>query len=198
MAKIEIITLTDSLDERISAGVETVVFHHPVYGTKHEIELSEKNREHFANHLAKLDKYFDASRIVEDAKPEPKATAAKSDLSKVREWAKANGYEVGDRGRIKAEILKAYNTALVLGEPEKELDEDSDSVNLESAIKHAGEGNVEDLGDFTQYVEQDSESVAVNPNDPTENMTSDEFAAFLADNIGSDGTVDAGKVVSQA
>ena len=133
MAKIEIVTLTDSLDERVSTGVETVVFYHPVFGTKHEIELSEKNREHFANHLAKLDKYFEASRLVEDAKPEPKATAAKSDLSKVREWAKLNGYEVGDRGRIKAEIVKAYNTALVLGEPEtqKELDEqDNDSVSV--------------------------------------------------------------------
>lgn len=134
MATVTQFILTDSLDERISNGVETVTFFHPVFGTKHEIELSEKNREHFANHLAKLDKYFDASRVVEEVKPEPKAkTAAKSDLSKVREWAKANGYDVGDRGRIKAEIQEAYAVAQVLGEPEaqKELEEqDSDSASV--------------------------------------------------------------------
>lgn len=30
------------------------------------------------------------------------------DPSAVREWARANGYEVGDRGRIKKEIVKAF------------------------------------------------------------------------------------------
>lgn len=112
MATVEVITLTDSLDPRISNGVETVTFFHPVFGTKHEVELSEKNREHFAAHLAKLDKYIDASReVVEEVKSVAKATATKSDLTVVREWAKAKGYTVGDRGRIKAEILEAYDAA---------------------------------------------------------------------------------------
>lgn len=112
MASTEIIVLTDSLDERISNGVETVIFHDPASGDKLEIELGEANRKHFANHLEKLAKYIAAARKVESAKPVKKATAkADSEISKIREWAQANGFAVGDRGRIKAEIKDAYYAA---------------------------------------------------------------------------------------
>lgn len=33
------------------------------------------------------------------------------DLAAIREWANSNGYSVGDRGRIKGEILDAYDAA---------------------------------------------------------------------------------------
>lgn len=33
------------------------------------------------------------------------------ELAAIRSWAKGNGYEVSDRGRIKAEIVKAYEDA---------------------------------------------------------------------------------------
>jgi len=33
----------------------------------------------------------------------------KHDLADIRKWAKANGYPVGDRGRIAAEIKEAYS-----------------------------------------------------------------------------------------
>lgn len=104
--------LNDDLDARIANGVETVTFFDPTTGEKREIELGEANRKHFANHLEKLQKYIDASRVVEAPKPAKAVkTGSKSDLTKVREWAQANGYKVGDRGRIKAEIMDAYNKA---------------------------------------------------------------------------------------
>jgi hypothetical protein len=34
-----------------------------------------------------------------------------TDTKAVREWAKANGYKVGDRGRIPAEVIAEYNSA---------------------------------------------------------------------------------------
>jgi nucleoid-associated protein Lsr2 len=111
MAKIEIVTLMDSLDERVKSGVETVTFYDPSTGTKREIELGEANRKHFAGHLAKLAKYIEASRAVEGAKQKFVKAQGNSDLAKVREWAKQNGYAVGDRGRIKAEITDAYYAA---------------------------------------------------------------------------------------
>ena len=40
-----------------------------------------------------------------------KATGPKRDLSAVREWAKKNGHEVGDRGRIHGDVLDAYTKA---------------------------------------------------------------------------------------
>jgi nucleoid-associated protein Lsr2 len=110
MATTEIVTLHDDLDERISTGVETVTFYHPVTGVKLEIELGEANRKHFGNHIEKLAKYIEAAREVEVA-PKKAVAAQKENLDKVREWARANGYTVGDRGRIKADILNAYAVA---------------------------------------------------------------------------------------
>lgn len=34
-----------------------------------------------------------------------------SDANAVREWAKSNGYKVGDKGRISAEVREAYAAA---------------------------------------------------------------------------------------
>lgn len=110
MATVTEYILSDSLDERIKSNVETVTFFHPVFGTKLEIELGEANQKHFANHLEKLQKYIDAAReVVEDVPVKP--SVSKNDLTAVREWARANGFTVGDRGRIKAEILEAYDAA---------------------------------------------------------------------------------------
>lgn len=39
------------------------------------------------------------------------SSGPKNDLSAVREWAKKNGYEVGDRGRIAEDIHEAYAKA---------------------------------------------------------------------------------------
>jgi hypothetical protein len=36
---------------------------------------------------------------------------ARTDLAAVREWAKNNGHQVSDRGRISAAVLKAYDAA---------------------------------------------------------------------------------------
>ena len=111
MAKIEIVTLTDSLDERIKTGVETRTFFNPLTGQKLEIELGEANFKHFQNHLDKLSKYIDASREVEvpvTAKPAAKADGRNAEI---RKWAQENGFKIGDRGRIKAEIVEAYDKA---------------------------------------------------------------------------------------
>ncbi len=49
------------------------------------------------------------------AKAAKTATAAPTDLQAVRAWAKHNGYAVGDRGRIPAEVTTAYNEAIGTG-----------------------------------------------------------------------------------
>lgn len=112
MATQTIITRTDSLDERISSEVEDVVFFDPRTGQKLEIQLGAANRKHFENHLARLDKYIAAAEVVaEPVVSKPKAAAKNSETTKIREWAKANGFQIGDRGRIKAEIMQAYKAA---------------------------------------------------------------------------------------
>ena len=37
--------------------------------------------------------------------------ASGGDVGAIREWAKANGYKVGDKGRISAEVREAYAAA---------------------------------------------------------------------------------------
>jgi hypothetical protein len=110
MATTELVTLTDDLDNSVTEGVQTVAFFHPETGEKLELELGEKNAKALSKAITGLEKFINVARVVEVAKP-TKAAGRKNDLTAVREWAKANGFAVGDRGRIKAEILEAYDAA---------------------------------------------------------------------------------------
>lgn len=121
MASIENVILNDDLDPRISTGVETVTFFDPFTGEKREIELGEANRKHFANHLEKLRKYVDSSRVVEAPKAAKAAPKASGETALIRAWAKAQGLEVGDRGRIKPEIVEAYRKAQATEVPDAEV-----------------------------------------------------------------------------
>jgi hypothetical protein len=131
MATQIIVNLSDSLDERIKSGVETVTFYHPLTGEKLEIELGEANRKHFSNHVDKLQKYIDAAEVVVEEVPAAKPKAVKNnDTAKIREWARANGFEIGDRGRIKAEIMTAYTAAheVIVTNAENQVQEPSETV----------------------------------------------------------------------
>lgn len=160
MASIKIVDMTDDLDPRITSDVETVTIVHPAFGTKHEIELGAQNRKHLLAHLAKLDKYFAAARLVEEPAPTVVNSAPKAKVTGekalIRAWAKANGYEVGDRGRIKAEIIDAYYAAhnedapvsdAVTEEPtpvvetDQPVTEDSDTEPTDAEIMEIENGN---------------------------------------------------------
>lgn len=113
MASTQIVNLFDDLDSRIQNGVETVTFFNPLTGQKMEIELGEANRKHLENHLSKLEKYVAVARTVEAPKPAAKA-GVKVDgrNAEIRKWAQAQpGIVIGDRGRIKADIVEAYDKA---------------------------------------------------------------------------------------
>jgi len=58
-----------------------------------------------AEFAAKMEKYVEVAKVVNA----PKARRSNTDEpAKIREWARANGYEVKDRGRIHADIVTAY------------------------------------------------------------------------------------------
>ncbi len=108
MATTEIVNLTDDLDPTVSEGVETVTFFDPATGEQREIELGEGNRELLADYTSYFASFVEASRPVQVKKAKP---AKNDENAKIREWAQANGYTIGDRGRIKAEIVEAYRKA---------------------------------------------------------------------------------------
>ncbi len=176
--------LSDSLDERIKTGVETVTFFNPLDGTRLEIELGEANRKHFSNHLDKLVKYIAAAREVVEAKPARKAAGSKSDLSAVREWARANGFEVGDRGRIKAEILEAFDKAQM---------PDSVKVTLEVASEPAVEAPeaISDEISEPEGTETQGEQDEAPENSSEASDEDQDLMEFLMANMDKDGKVHA-------
>ena len=94
---------------------ETVLF--SVDGVAYEIDLTDENA---AALRGALDRYIKAARTVSSARATSSASSSggrkrrrsgQQDYSDVREWAKKNGYQVSDRGRVPASVLEAYEAA---------------------------------------------------------------------------------------
>jgi Lsr2 len=80
-------------------------------GTDYEIDLS---GEHTDELRSALGKFIEHSRKVggtarRSARGVRSAPAV--DTAKVREWAKGNGYDIKDRGRVPAELVAKYQEA---------------------------------------------------------------------------------------
>ena len=111
------VVLVDDIDG--NDAVETVTF--ALDGVEYEIDLSEEN----ANKLREsLSVYVGHGRRTggrrrsgagqSDAKPSRSRGGASSDgpsASEIREWARANGHTVPDRGRVSSEVREAYAAA---------------------------------------------------------------------------------------
>jgi Lsr2 len=107
------VMLIDDLDG--SEGAETITY--TVDGQEYEIDLSEKNAERFRS---VLQEFIDASRTVE--RPAVMTLApvrgtrrssggGRDDIAQIRAWAESQGLDVSARGRIKKEIIDAYDAA---------------------------------------------------------------------------------------
>jgi hypothetical protein len=111
MAKQTQVRVTDDIDG--SDADEEVLF--AFRGAQYEIDLSARNVEALEKALAR---YVKAGREVRPARGTTRrsattrsAKAAKEDVATMREWAKANGYRVADRGRVSTEIREAFQAA---------------------------------------------------------------------------------------
>ena len=96
---------TDDIDGGPAAGTVQFAFD----GTNYEIDLSRSNVKAFEKAVSV---YVGHARKVRGTR---KASAnrggSKHDLSVVREWARSNGYEVSERGRVASTVLEAYEAA---------------------------------------------------------------------------------------
>jgi hypothetical protein len=111
MARKTFIQLTDDIDGTpIADGTGyTVTF--AVDGIAYEIDLSDA---HLAELHQALTPYTNAGRRT-GRKSNGTAGATKTDkaeLAKIREWARQNGHEVSDRGRVSGTIRDAYDAAI--------------------------------------------------------------------------------------
>jgi hypothetical protein len=121
MATMTTVTLVDDLDGSEASG--SVSF--ALDGASYEIDLSEDNAEKLRDALAG---YVASARRVDGGRRgpgRPKAAAAKparavrgartapdrEQTAAIREWARSNGYEVSERGRLSATVLSAFEAA---------------------------------------------------------------------------------------
>ena len=114
--KVQVI-LSDDLDDSVPAD-ETVTF--ALDGTTYEIDLSEKNAEELRNVFGK---YVSAARKVSGRSSGRASGAGRSratggggrmdreQAGAIRDWARKNGHNVSDRGRIPASVVEAYEAA---------------------------------------------------------------------------------------
>ena len=103
------VVLLDDVDG--GAAEETVTF--AVDGVSYEIDLSEKNARKLRDDLAKWTGHARRSGASRGARRRSTsaAPAKRTDLAEVREWARANGHQVSDRGRISGEVQAAFDKA---------------------------------------------------------------------------------------
>ena len=99
------VLLSDDLDG--SEATQTVKF--GWLGAEYEIDLSDKN---YASFEKAVGKYVAAARRTRGRRVRgAKQSDAAVDLAEVRAWAREQGYEVSDRGRVSGEIMDAYTAS---------------------------------------------------------------------------------------
>jgi hypothetical protein len=109
--KVQVLLLDD-----LSGGEaeETVTF--ALDGKSYEIDLNSENADKLRS---ALDPYVKAGRRSGGGRAArgrgraaaPAGGTSSQDTAKIRAWAKENGYEVNDRGRVPANIREAYEKA---------------------------------------------------------------------------------------
>lgn len=97
------VIITDDLDG--SEGARTYAF--SWQQGRYEIDLSDEHRDEL---LAALQPYITAARRVGRRVASAGTTSStRHDRAAVRAWARENGHQVSDRGRIPTAVLEAYD-----------------------------------------------------------------------------------------
>ncbi len=103
------IVLVDDIDG--SEATETVTF--ALDGTSYEIDLNDTNaaalRDALAGYIGHGRKLGAAPR--RGRRSSSAAAATGPSAKEIRDWARENGYEVPDRGRVSADVRSAYDAA---------------------------------------------------------------------------------------
>jgi Lsr2 len=117
MAQKTIVTLVDDLTGEVADTISTVEF--ALDGRAYELDLTDENSAKLHDALSQ---YVNAARKIGGRRrsgPRPgraiKSTSPttgynRETLKSIREWAKRNGHNVSNRGRLPADVLQAWET----------------------------------------------------------------------------------------
>jgi hypothetical protein len=118
VAQQTLVRLVDDIDgKELKAGAgETVTF--SLDGVSYEIDLGAKNasalRKAIAPYITAGRRVGGAARRARGAARTTRGATTRRDPAQtkaIREWAKSNGHNVSERGRISAEVVSAYEAA---------------------------------------------------------------------------------------
>ena len=104
MAQRMTVEMTDDIDGTEAA--ETIAF--GVDGTSYEIDLSKKNASKMRRDFGR---YIEHARRVRGGRRSARPRRDRGRSSAVREWAKQQGVQVSQRGRIPASVVSQYEKA---------------------------------------------------------------------------------------
>jgi hypothetical protein len=108
-SRTQVILISDLSGDEITAGGDTVTFSYR--NVDYSIDLSAKEAKAFDNAMAMYIEHGQrkgGQRVIGNMRRH-KPPRDHAQLQAVREWLRANGYQVSDRGRIKAELMDLYN-----------------------------------------------------------------------------------------
>jgi len=112
MAQRTVVTLIDDLDGTSSDSIQTVSF--GLDGVIYEIDLNDANSGKLRDHLAEFIAVGRrtggrAKRGVASIQTRSSgAGRSREQTQAIRDWAKKNGHDVADRGRIPASVIAAF------------------------------------------------------------------------------------------
>jgi hypothetical protein len=111
VARVTQVSLVDDIDGSVASS--TVGF--SLDGKSYELDLSDKNagklRDVLAPFVASARRLGGRARRASGGTPTVARTTDRQRTTAIREWARKNGHEVADRGRIPANIIEAYEKA---------------------------------------------------------------------------------------
>jgi hypothetical protein len=118
VAQKTIVTLVDDLTGEVAENISTVEF--ALDGRAYELDLTDENSAKLHDALSQ---YVQAARKIGGRRRSgvrpgqaTKTTGhapgySRETLKSIREWAKKNGHNVSDRGRLPADVVQAWETA---------------------------------------------------------------------------------------
>ncbi|WGW10990.1 Lsr2 family protein [Saxibacter everestensis] len=106
--KVQVILIDD-----VDGGEATETVRFALDRSSYEIDLSSKHAKELRDSLRQ---WVSSARRVSADKPVGRrrgaaTTTARKETAEIRDWARSNGYEVGDRGRIPTEVVDAFRAA---------------------------------------------------------------------------------------
>lgn len=111
MAQKVLVELVDDLDGTATRDIRTVEF--SLEGVSYEIDLTEHNanrlRTAVAEYVASARRTGGRRKHNPSSPKQPTRSTANPEQSKaIRDWARRNGFDLADRGRIPSSVIEAF------------------------------------------------------------------------------------------